>query len=141
MIGKLALVLLAVAVGGLAGCSKSDSQSAKKGAADVQKSAEQAMDNLAEAFNKQKDALVRKSQQEFDDLQVKIDDLNTRAKDSSEYQDAKENLEKAKAAASKNLQTLKEVGQDKWADAVKAYDAALAGLKKAYDDAQAKVKS
>jgi uncharacterized protein YoxC len=135
------LVLLTVVAIGAAGCSKSESQSAKKAVADAQKDVEKTTGDVADAFNKQKDALVAKGRQDLDDLQKKIDDLNTKAKDTPEYKAARENFDKAKAEASRNLKALQGAGQDTWADAVKAYDSAMADLKKAYDDALAKVQS
>jgi hypothetical protein len=137
----MVLVLVTVAALGLAGCSKSESQSAKKDATDAQKASEKAAGDMANAFNKQKDAVVKKGQKDFDDLQKQIDDLNTKAKDSPEYKDAKDDLNRAKAEASSNLKALKNASKDGWDDAVKDYDAALAGLKKAYNDAAAKIKS
>jgi uncharacterized protein YoxC len=141
MVERILLVLLVVVAIGSAGCSKSESQSAKKAVADAQKDVAKTMGDVAEAFNKQKDALVAKGRQDLDDLQKKIDDLNTRAKDTPEYKAARENLDKAKAEASRNLKALQGASQDTWADAVKAYDSAMADLKKAYDDAVAKVQS
>ena len=141
MVGRLLLVLLAVVAIGLAGCNKSESQSAKKAVADAQKDVEKTVGDVADAFNKQKDAMVAKGRQDLDDLQKKIDDLKMKAKDTPEYQVARDNLDKAHAEADSSLKALRGAGQDTWSEAVKAYDAAMASLKKAYDEAAAKVQS